>query len=198
MLVTALVFVLVGPKEMTDAEIIERAEALGYVKAEEEAAPNISLKDLMETGTPTPSPVPQETVVPTVIVTPEPYITEVPVETIAPEPTEELQPTEAPLPTATSVPTQTPVPSVEPTPSPVPTNAVTPESNVVTAQIAIERGNTAAVVCAKIQEAGIVADGSDLTNYLVWNGFADYINIGTYSLSSDMSYEEIAKILTGR
>ena len=201
-LVTALVFAFVGPEEMTDAEIIEKAEALGYVKAEEEATPAISLKDLMETGTPTPSPVPQETVVPTIIVTPEADITEVPKETITPEPTEELPPTQTPLPTATAVPTQTPVPTAELTPTPtaviIPEPTTAPENSVITATISVEPGNTAAMVCAKIQAAGIVADGGDLTNYLVWNGFADYINIGTYSLSGDMSYEEIAKILTGR
>ena len=180
-LITAIVFILVSPSEMTDAEVIKRAEELGYVKAEEEdATPTISLKDLLGTGTPTPSPVPTE------IVTPEPDTTETPEETI------------------TTVPTVEPVATVAPTSTPVPTEAVTPEltmvpeNAVITAQILVERGNTARIVCEKIQAAGIVSDGNALMNYIVRNGFADYINIGTYTLSSDMTYEEITKIVTGR
>ena len=194
-LVTALVFVFVSPKEMTEAEIIKRAEELGYVKAEEEAVPNISLKDLMATGTPTPTPVP------TIIVTPEPDLTEAPEETVVPEPTKTLEITETPTPEPEQIPEQilTPEPTLQPSAEvviPEPTDI--PETTVITAQISVERGDTASVVCAKIQEAGIVADGNELTNHIVWSGLADYIIVGTYTLSSDMTYDEIANILSGR
>ena len=203
-LVTAIVFSLVRPKEMTDAEIIKRAEELGYVKAEEEVSPTINLKELLETGTPTPS------LVPTVIVTPEPKLTETPVPTKEPQPTPTPVPVETPQPTEMPTPTETPQPTATPTETPAPTQTPmptptetpqptkTPDSSVVTAEISVERGNTATMVCNKIEDAGIIEDSNLLRDYLVRNDLTDYINIGTYTLSSDMTLEELADILTGR
>lgn len=203
-MVTAIVFSLVRPKEMTDAEIIKRAEELGYVKAEEEVSPTINLKELLETGTPTPS------LVPTVIVTPEPKLTETPVPTKEPQPTPTPVPVETPQPTEMPTPTETPQPTATPTETPAPTQTPmptptetpqptkTPDSSVVTAEISVERGNTATMVCNKIEDAGIIEDSNLLRDYLVRNDLTDYINIGTYTLSSDMTLEELADILTGR
>ncbi len=180
-LVTALVFTVTGPSEMTDEEIIKRAEALGYVKAEEEdAAPTISLKELMESETPAPTKIPEvnETPIPTITSTPVPTMTPTPVPTI----------------TSTPVPTETPIPTMTPTPAPT----EEPEEPLITAQISVERGDSAIVVCRKMEEAGIITDAVALRDYIVANGLADYINIGTYTLTNRMSYEEIAKIITLR
>ena len=209
-LITALVFIVAGPSELSDAEIIQRAEELGYVKAQEQTTPSIGLKDLLENGTPTPTAtvVPEHTPEPTATVTPEPTTTATvtPVPTQAEDPTE--APTEVPEATATPMPTETPTP--EPTATPMPTATPTPEptatvtptpapqKEVVTATIVVERGNTATVVCNKIEAAGILENGSVLRNYLVNNNLTDFINVGTYTLSSDMSVEEIADIITGR
>lgn len=168
-LVTALVFTITGSSKMSDEEIIKRAEELGYVKPSAEISPTISLKDLMETD---PTPIPTATPTPT------------------PEPTETIQ--------ETPVPDEPVEPTVTPTPTPTPTVTNTPEISPVTATIVIERGNTATVVCNKIQEAGIVKSGEDFKKYLVKYNLTDYINVGSYTLSSDMSFEEIAGILTGR
>ena len=211
-LVTALVFTFTGPKEMTDDEIIKRAEELGYVK-EEDSDSSINLKDLLETGTPTPSPIsaptskpdptemPEETTVPTDVPTLTPTPTVEPSATAVPTPTKAIKPTAEP--TATAVPTPTSVPTVVPTESatPQPTATSVPTKGpeeIITAEISVERGNTATAVCNKIQAAGIVEDGVALKEYLVEHQMTDYINIGVYTLSSDMTYEEIAKILTGR
>ena len=97
-----------------------------------------------------------------------------------------------PTPTVTPIPTPTLAPTEAPTPTP------TPAAEVITAVIVVERGNTATVVCNKIQEAGVLEDGRVLRTYLVNNNLTDYINIGQYTLSSDMSVEEMADILTGR
>lgn len=221
-LITAIVFCIAGPSEMTDAEIIERAMELGYVKAEEDVTPTINLKDLM-TGTPTPSPSPEPTVItPEETVTPEPTeetladITPEPAEaaqeTVTPAPTEEPQPTvaETPVPTLeaaptvapTETPTPEPTPMAEPTPTPettpVPTQAPQGAESVITAQIAVEPGNSAIAVCNKIEAAGLLANGDELKDYIVRNNLADEINVGTYTLSSDMTLEEMANILTGR
>ena len=205
-LVTALVFTFTGPKEMTDDEIIKRAEELGYVK-EEDPDSTINLKDLLETGTPTPSPIsaptskpgpteiPEETTVPTDAPTFTPTPTVEPSATVMPTPTKAVEPTAEPTPTPvpTVVPTESATP--QPTATAVPTKG--PEE-IITAEISVERGNTATAVCNKIQAAGIVEDGVALKEYLVEHQMTDYINIGVYTLSSDMTYEEIAKILTGR
>lgn len=193
-LVTTLVFIVAGPSGLSDDEIIKRAEKLGYVK-EAEVTPSIGIKELLESGTPTPTAVP----------TPEP--TKILEPTKQPEPT--LEPAPEPIttaPTEIPVPKETPLPTVEPTSTPKPQSTATPapeptiapESTVVTAIIVIERGNTATVVCDKIEEAGIIEDGKKLRNYLIENELTDYINVGEYTLSSDMSLKEIAKILTGR
>jgi cell division protein YceG involved in septum cleavage len=81
---------------------------------------------------------------------------------------------------------------------PTPTLTTKPESSVIKATIVVERGNTAWMVCEKIEKAGILKDGNKLVEYMVSHELADYINIGTYTLSSDMSLKEISGILTGR
>ena len=190
-LITALVFIFTGPSELSEEEIIKRAEALGYTKSED-ITPSIGIKELLDNETPTPKPT--NTPVPTETPTPEPINTPVPTETPTPEPTSTPVPTETPTPepTNTPVPTETTIPT--PTQAAEPTKS--PESNIIKATIVVERGNTATVVCNKIEDAGILEDGKVLREYLVNNGLTDYINIGTYSLSSDMSIKEIAEILT--
>lgn len=194
-LVTALVFIVAGPSELSEDEIIKRAEELGYVKAEA-VTPSIGIKELLENSTtsPTSALTPEPTSEPTNVSTPEP--TNIPEPTSEPvkAPEETPVPTETPEPTAE--PTSTPTPQPTATPTPEPTKA--PESTVVTATIVVERGNTATIVCNKIEEAGILKDGNKLRNYLIENNLTDYINVGTYTLSSDMSLKEIAKVLTGR
>ncbi len=177
-LITALVFSFVTPSELSEEEIIKRAEELGYTKPREKFGPSIDIKDLMGTSTPTPT----ETPVPEKIT--EPVETPVP----TPEPTPDLEVSSTPVPT----------PTPEPTSAPVQKPTDVPETSVLTATIVIERGNTATVVCDKIEAAGILADGDELRDYMIDQGLTDYINIGTYTLSSDMSLKEIAKLLTGR
>lgn len=180
-LVTALVFIVAESPKMSDEEIIKRAEELGYVKQSADISPTISIKDLMETETPIPTPtnIPDE--LQQDMTTPE--APSEPTEPMVPDEQEEIV-TPAPTTTLTPVPTSTPIP--------------TPEPSVVTATIFIERGNTATIVCNKMQEAGIVKSGEEFKKHLVDNNLTDYINVGSFTLSSDMSFKEMAKILTGR
>ena len=189
-LITALVFIIVGPSELSDEEIIKRAEKLGYTKMEEEVTPSIGLKDLLENGTPTPTDVAKVTNTPTPTATSTP----VPTATLTPSPA----PTDTPIPTPTNtpIPTSTPVPTATSTPTPKPTEK--PAEDVVKATITVERGESAGMICDKIQAAGILEDGDVLRDYLVNNNLADYINIGSYALSDDMSLAEMASVLTGR
>ena len=72
------------------------------------------------------------------------------------------------------------------------------EGNVVTATIKIKFGSSAIMVCKQLKEAGIIKDAEAMIQYLVDTNQASYIDIGTYTLSSDMSFEEIADIITVR
>lgn len=206
-LVTAIVCGIAGPKAPSDEDIIKRAEELGYVKADESEESSIGIKDLLNKETPVPTP----TEKPVITETPVPTPTALPEASPSPAPTVEptleptLTPTATPEPTLTPTPTPTPVPSNTPTPTPTATPTPTPTlqptnppAEVVTAVIVVERGNTATVVCNKIQQAGIVSSANKLRDYLARNNLTDYINIGTYTMSSDMSFAEIAKMLTGR
>ena len=179
-LITALVFIFAGPSELSDEEIIKRAEEMGYSKSED-VSPSIGLKELLESETPAPTKTP--------VPTSEPSIS--PTATLTPT----VAPTPEPTPTASA--TSTPVPTPTPTEAPVKATPV-PEVEIITAVISVEKGNTATVVCNKIEDAGIIEDGNVLRTYLINNRLTDYINVGNYHLSSDMTIEEIVYILTGR
>ena len=205
-LITAIVFIIAGPKELSDEDIIQRAEELGYVK---ETGSSLGIKDLLNKETPAPTQPIHTVEIPGAEKTPVPTPTEEPVtnETPVPTPTEQpeevptptLEPTPVPTVSATPVPTSTPVPTNTPTPMPTVTSTPTkaPEQGV-TATIVVSPGNSATMVCRQMQEKGIVKDGNDFRNYLVKNNLTDYINIGTYVMSSNMSYKELANMLTGR
>ncbi len=185
-LITAIVFIIAGPSELSEEEIIKRAEELGYTKVEEEVTPSIGIKELLEAETPAPTNTQIPSPTDAISITEAPTETPAPTETVAPT----IEPTSTPIPANTPIPTYTPVPTQEPT--------IVPEETVITAEIVVERGNTATVVCRKIEEAGILEDGDALRIYLINNGLTDYINVGTYTLSSDMSIDEIANHITGR
>ncbi len=194
-LVTALVFIIAGPSELSEEEIIKRAEKLGYTKVES-VTPSIGIKELLETPAPSNTIKPEATPEPTQAMTESPVPTKAP--EVSPEPTQVPQATLTPVPTPTETPkpTNTPMPTEPPKPTVPP--VATPAAEVITAVISVERGNSATVVCNKIEAAGIVKDADKLRNYLINNNLTDYINIGSYTLSSDMSIERIAKLLTGR
>lgn len=61
-----------------------------------------------------------------------------------------------------------------------------------TVTITIKGGMTSYPVCQKLQELGLIANATDFDNYLIKNGFANRISVGTHSLKIGMSYEEIA------
>lgn len=187
-LVTALVFTIAGPKELSEEEIIKRAEELGYVKEE---GSSLGIKDLLNKETTAPTKPIHTVEIPGAEKTPAPTATNTsvptPTQTPVPTPTETPEPTATPTPepTATPKPTATPVPTKEP-------------EKTVKATIVVERGNSASMVCEKLEQAGIVKDGSDFRKYLISRDLTDFINVGTYELSSDMSYKELAKKITGR
>lgn len=106
------------------------------------------------------------------------------------------QTTEAP----TSEPeTETPAPTTEeatteaPTPEPA-TEAPVP--SVISASIEIKSGMYSEAVSRLLFESGIVPNAAEFNLYLENNGYAERISTGTFKVSSDMSYEQLARIIT--
>jgi hypothetical protein len=83
-LITSLVFIIAGPKELSDEDIIKRAEELGYVKEE---SSSLGIKDLLNKETPVPTESIYTVEIPGTVNTPVPTPTDVPVETPIPTPT---------------------------------------------------------------------------------------------------------------
>lgn len=61
-----------------------------------------------------------------------------------------------------------------------------------TVTITIKGGSTSYPVCQKLQELGVIKDATDFDNYLIKNGYANRISVGTHTLTIGMTYEEIA------
>ncbi len=176
---------VVGSKSETlsDAEIIKRAKELGLVEKT-----TIDMDKLKESasGTPTTKPTPTLTSMPTSTPTPTPA--EVPTSTPIPSPTE------MPTPTPTPVSTSTPIPT--PTEIPKPTEAVGTDEPVKTVKITVVRGMTSEDVAYLVKEAGIVEDALALNAFLIRNGYAERLRVGSFELKPGMTQEEIAKRLT--
>lgn len=61
-----------------------------------------------------------------------------------------------------------------------------------TVQITIRGGMSSYPVCQMLQELGMVKDAAEFDDYLVKNGYANRISVGTHTLTIGMSFEEIA------
>jgi len=51
------------------------------------------------------------------------------------------------------------------------------------------------MVAVKLQQLGIIKDAFDFDQYLTRNGFDGRINVGTYTVRSDMTYLQLARRL---
>lgn len=188
-LFSVLIFLfIIGNKSETlsDAEIIKRAKELGLVEKT-----TIDMNKLKESsGIPTTKPTPTLTPRPTATNTPTPTPTDVPESTPTPLLTEPLTPT----------PTSTPSPT--PTESPKPTEPIGTEGTDKTdktdktVKITVVRGMTSEDVAYLVKEAGIVEDALALNTFLIRNGYAERLRVGTFELKTGMTQEEIAKRLT--
>lgn len=159
--------------DISEHEIIKRAEELGMVKAEDSERLAVTVLPTAE-----------------VEVTEEAEITQV-VE-VTTEPTEE--------PTAASEPTSEPAVTVTPTPEPTEEPKVTPTPEVVQASekkvITIVSGMWSDKVARELQSMGVIEDAADFDQYLVRNGYADRLVVGTFEIPEGADYEQIAQIIT--
>ncbi len=68
--------------------------------------------------------------------------------------------------------------------------------NGETRGITIEAGQMAAEVCKELKLSGAISDADTFQKYLGDNGYASYLQPGTYEIPEGSSFEEIAKIIT--
>lgn len=96
--------------------------------------------------------------------------------------------------TTTEVPT-TEVPTTEEPTTPQPT---TSNGNVEKCELTVTRTTSSNDVAYALANAGIIDDAEEFNDFLCNNGYDRKIQNGTYTITSDMSYEDIAKIITTR
>lgn len=85
----------------------------------------------------------------------------------------------------------------EPTEEPIeePADENTDDSESVT--ITVVGGDSSWSVSKRMEEAGLIESASDFDKYLCQNGYDKRIRLGNYEITKDMSYEQMAKIITG-
>ena len=182
--------------EMSEAEIIKRAEELGMVQEEnrdllaeankepaitQEADSSENEKEMEKEQEGEGDGTGEEEVTPTLAAT----ATPIPESTVTPPP----EPTATPKPTAT--PTPTPEPTATPTPTPF---KGTPDKKVIT----IVSGMWSDRVARELEAMGAVDSATAFDQYLVANGYANRIVVGTFEIPAGATYEQIAQIITTR
>ncbi|RBP94140.1 YceG-like family protein [Cytobacillus firmus] len=63
-------------------------------------------------------------------------------------------------------------------------------------QLTIESGMTPGEIAAQLEKANVIDQAADFGIYLEEYGYSKKIQQGTFELTTDMSYKEIAKIIT--
>lgn len=69
------------------------------------------------------------------------------------------------------------------------------DTEYTTATITVRSGMGSYEVAVLLKDAGIIDNASDFDSYLIRNGYATQIRIKSQEFNSNMSYEEIAKLL---
>ena len=80
-------------------------------------------------------------------------------------------------------------------PTEKPTEAPT-EPAVAEAVLTISPGMYSELVSAELARLGIITNQKEFNSYLVNNGYAERIQTGDFKVKTDMSYDEIARIIT--
>ncbi|MBP3703073.1 MAG: hypothetical protein J6I65_04715 [Lachnospiraceae bacterium] len=177
-IVTALLLCIFYRKHMTDMAVIEKAKQLGMVFPEK-----------------------AEEITPAAIAAPaEPNVvqeTKVPEQTAAPKVTTSPKPTEPPETTTNPEATKPPKKANSAKASSEKKEETSKKKlSAKSVTIKVVSGMDSSRVAKKLQEAGIIKSASELDSYLVKNGYANRIVIGSHKIPKNAGYKEIAKILT--
>lgn len=81
-----------------------------------------------------------------------------------------------------------------------PVTEVTTEENteqpVETVEITVARGSASDTVCQQLKDAGMIEDASEFDKYLIDNGYASRIRVGTHTLTKGMDFHAIAEAIS--
>ena len=221
----ALYSAIIIPRKykLSDDEIIARAKKLGLTEeadvklpdmspapdetGEGENTENTQTEDAEVSKPPKPSEpekpdTPSEAPTPSDVPTPSkaPTPTSAPTPTKAPTPTSAPTPTKAPTPTSAPTPTKAPTPTSAPTPDedPIPTAAAGADGENKKVTVTVSKGMGSAEFARAAQKAGLVENAEEFDKYLMKNGYASKIMIGSYEIFVGATYKEIAEIITAR
>lgn len=70
------------------------------------------------------------------------------------------------------------------------------ETTAVTKKVTVKPGSNSSDLSSTLERAHIIEDAAKFDVYMKDYGYAGKIQIGTFELSSDMSFKEIAEVLT--
>lgn len=176
---------------LTDEQIIQKAQELGMVEADSvSVSPTKNAVITQKPGV---------TVEITEIIQEEEQVEE-PTAIVTLHPTETATPkataTATPKPTATVTPKPTATATPKPTTPTEASESVSQNSQTVT--ITISSGMWSDSVAAQLKSLGAVDSATEFDQFLVANGYAERIAVGTYQIPAGSSYEQIAKIITRR
>lgn len=187
--------------QISDEEIIKRAEALGMVPSSETLNESVdeAIRDGLETEEMTENDASGDAAAVKVnedIPATEPDETEVNPDEADNSNFDETPPAAGSDGAATPKVTPTLTKEVTPAPTKEPdkdTNDTENDTEYIT--IVVERGNGSDTVARKIEAAGLVANASEFDRYLCNNGYDKRISAGNHKIPINAREEEIAKIL---
>lgn len=70
-------------------------------------------------------------------------------------------------------------------------------TDIVYCSVNIIRGMSSNMVADILKQNGIIDDAKEFDAFLISKGYAEHIRVGTFSLNSGMTYDEIADIILG-
>ncbi len=166
-------------KTITDKEVIEKAKTLGMVEKEE------SVKDMLAQKKDTSSEVsetPKETSTTEAVSEENPTREETTEEKLEKKDTKKTSTEKKTTEEKTTEEKTTEKKTTE--------QSANQKGEMVT--ITIKGGSTSFPICQELQKLGMIQDATDFDNYLIKNGYANRISVGTHTLTIGMSYKEIA------
>ncbi len=171
LLIATVILMITKSIRFTDEKAVKRAKELGYVLETQDDTKTIDLNQIKENleKTPAPTTAPKETT---------PVPTKAPTEAV--KPTDEIKPTQTP--------------TNEPKATEKPENP----DGVKTAIINVTPGMICQTVCDMCQEMGIVESAEDFMIYSQRRGLTEDFNVGRFEVRSDMTYDQLLHVFTGK
>lgn len=182
-LLCVISFKVSGKTDMSDTEVIKRAEALGMIMKTDILKEETSEEETSEKETTTETKDNKEETESESEADTKETVNESKAETVA-----ETLP-------AQTEPVTEPVIQTEAVTEPVTEQVKTVIENI---SVDVISGMDSGSVSKLLYAAGVVNDAAEFDRYLVNNNYANNIRTGNYVIPKGSSYDEIAKILTGR